>query len=320
MSTVVEQFQACKTAAEVYRLSIHIENNATPTDIVALRQRLAMLPKGSEPWLENLCRMMFRESAILQRFERHPVAENVCLYSTPRTGNEPRDLLIGFCGLADRLQLPTPAFCQHVDSRQFDLLLVRDTSKRIYVEGVPGYGTSLALVAERLRRDIDLDKYRSVYCLGTSGGGWAALMVGALLRVQRAMAVAGKPPALTPKLQQVWNNSGHADGALNADFAAFERYFTESGGTSTPMLALFGADNPADRESAHALARITGARPIGFIGVSEHNLMFELLRSRGLAAILRRCLLGDLEDIAPASGEALVHIEALASGAPNPVH
>ena len=297
MSTLLENIRACQTNAELYRLSIHIENHATPTDVAALHQRIDQVGEKSIAWLENLHRMMFREVTTLQRYERRVIAENVYLYSTPRPSDEARDLVIAFCGLANRLQIPTPVFCQHMDGSRFDILVVRDTSKKIYVEGIPGYGANLVLVAERLRRDMNLDAYGSVYCIGTSGGGWASLMMGSLLKASRAIAVAGKPPALTPKLQQAWTNAGFADDAKKADFAVFERYFAQADSTATSMLALYSADNEPDTRGAKALARITGAKAVGFLGISDHNLMFELVNTRHLAAVLRHCLLGNLDEI-----------------------
>jgi hypothetical protein len=237
----------------------------------------------------------------------------VCLYSTRQSPEEPRDLIIAFCGLANRLQLPTAVFCQHLDGSQFDILLVRDPSKRIYIEGIPGYAPSLALVADRFRRELDLDAYGSVYCLGTSGGGWAALMTGDMLKARRAISIAGKPPALTPKLQHVWTSTGGP--TADVDFGVFERYFAETAARFTPMIALFGADNPADREGSIAIQRITGAKAIGLMGIADHNLMFELLNRRCLARVLRHYLLENLGDNTQLTGETPPPIETRATEA-----
>lgn len=309
MSRFAELIRGCQSPTDRYRLSIQIETLATPGEIEDMYRQIGTFPESAAAWLNNLRKMMTAEAPALQPFGRRPLGDCATLYSTRRDAGEPRDILIGFCGLADRLQLPVPVICQHLDGSRFDLLLLRDPTKRLFLEGVPDYAAGIEALAARLR--ADLCTYRSVYCLGTSGGGWASLTIGALLGAERAIAVSGKVPAPTAKLQHVWALRGHADRLADTDFNVFERFFAAKGGASPGLLAFFGAENDSDRKDAEEFERIAGASAIGFAGVSQHNLMFELLRRQRLATFLTRYLTGDLAAVVPPAGERLLEIGEL---------
>jgi hypothetical protein len=311
MSRFAELIRGCQSPTDLYRISIQIETLATPGEVEDLYRQIGTFSESTAAWLKNLRNMMVAEAPALQPFGRRPLGDCVTLYSTRRGADEPRDILIGFCGLADRLQLPVAVICQHLDGSRFDLLLLRDPTKRVFLEGVPGYAPDIEALAARLKADLKFDTYRSVYCLGTSGGGWASLTVGALLGAERALAVSGKVPAPTAKMQHVWKLRGHADRLAETDFDVFERFFAARDNTAPGLLAFFGADNDGDRKDAENFERIAGASAIGFAGVSQHNLMFELLRRRRLATFLTRYLTGDLAAVVPPAGERLLEIEAL---------
>ena len=217
MNLLVEHFMACRTPADFYRLQILTECDATPNDIASLSRYRTMLPPEVSAWSENIRAMMFMQAKTVQPFRRELISRNVALYTTRNGQDAPRDLLLAFCGLADRLQVPVPVVLQHLDGSRFDVLLLRDPSKRIYLQGVPEYAPDLGLVAERIRRDIDLAGYRSVRSIGTSGGGWASFTVGAMLGAERAVSMSGKPPGPTFHLVRMWEKRGYSLNDQHAD-------------------------------------------------------------------------------------------------------
>lgn len=311
MTLLAEQFMACRTPADFYRLQILAECDAVPTDIAAMFRHRDMLPGEAVAWLGNVRKMMFAQATTVQPFRRQQISGNVALYTTRAAPAEPRDLLVACCGLADRLQIPIPAVLQHLDGKRFDVLLLRDPSKRIYLQGVPEYAADLGQVVERIRQDIDLAGYRSIRSIGTSGGGWAAFTVGAMLGADRAISMSGKPPGATFRLAQMWEKRGYSLDDQNADFSVFERFFDHIPDRSTRLLAIFGADYQIDREGAEAFEQLVGAVGIGFRGVDDHNLMFEILKKRLLATFFDRFLTGDLDEIVPPQGERLLDFDSL---------
>jgi hypothetical protein len=306
MNLLVDHFMACRTPADFYRLQILAECDALPADLAVLVGHRDVLPREAVTWMENIQGMMFAQATAVQPFRRRLISRNVALYTTRRAPDEPRDLLVAFCGLADRMQVPIPVVLQHLDGRRFDVLRLRDPSKRIYLQGVPAYAADLALVAERIRRDVDLDRYGSIRTIGTSGGGWAAFTVGTMLGADRAVSMSGKPPGATFRLTQMWERRGYALDDQNADFTVFERLFNSIPVRSTRLLAFFGAGCQPDREGAEAFERLVGAVGIGVREVNDHNLMFEILKRRLMATFLDRYLTGNLDEVVPPPGERLL--------------
>lgn len=311
MNLLVEHFMACRTSADFYRLQILTECDAMPVEMGVLFRCRDILPKEIEGWTQTLQAMMFAQATAFQPFRRQQISRNVILLTTRGAPAEPRDLLVACCGLADRLQIPIPAVLQHLDGKRFDVLLLRDPSKRIYLQGVPEYAADLGQVVERIRQDIDLAGYRSIRSIGTSGGGWAAFTVGAMLGADRAISMSGKPPGATFRLAQMWEKRGYSLDDQNADFSVFERFFDHIPDRSTRLLAIFGADYQIDREGAEAFEQLVGAVGIGFRGVDDHNLMFEILKKRLLATFFDRFLTGDLDEIVPPQGERLLDFDSL---------
>jgi hypothetical protein len=311
MNFLLNQFLACRRTSDYYQLQILAECDALPSELADMLRYADVLPEPSKEWATTIRRQLHAQAPAIQPYRRQAIVRNVVLYTTRTRPEEPRDLLIAFCGLVDRLQLPIPVVLQHLDGSRYDVLLLRDPSQRIYLQGVPGYAPDLKQVADRIGRDLDLGRYRSIRSFGTSGGGWAAFTVGAMLGADRAISMSGKPPSATFRLAKVWEARGYSLDEQEADFAVFERLFNAIPDRSTRLLAFYGADFDADREGAEAFERMVGATGIGFRGVATHNLMFEILKAPALATFLDRYLTGDLGQVVPPAGQRMLDMESL---------
>ena len=277
----VESFNRCRTPADFYQVQIDLENTCVPSEIVALREKSKTLPAPARRWLDGLEVMMRRGSATVQPFRRLPLSDNVWYFQTGAPP-EAKSLLVGFCGNALRLMLPIPVFLQHVPARDFDVVVLRDPSRCFYLRGVPEYAPHLAEVVARLQRDLPCERYSTVRCLGTSGGGAAALVAGTLLGAERALSVGGTHPA---RLATMLGPSGLKGDEMDALIASL-------GTTATQRICCFGADNASDAEGAHSLCRaLPGARAEPAAGVASHNLLLQLFERGALHAFLETRLL-----------------------------
>ena len=94
-----------RTQNEFNRLNIDLENVLTPLEIANIA-RLADLPESSVVWLENieeLCPELIHEP---KRFERRQLSDGITAYESSDLELAERDLLVAFCGNAERLMLP----------------------------------------------------------------------------------------------------------------------------------------------------------------------------------------------------------------------
>jgi hypothetical protein len=278
-------FGACRTPADFYRLQIALENECAPVEILARVGPKERLPLPARKWIERLEGMMRSAGESLQPFERISLSENVQLYRMKGKQAAARSLILGFCGNFQRLMVPLPIFLQHIPADDFDVVVFRDPTKMLFLRGIPNYVPGLGELPARLARDLSLESYETLRCLGTSAGGAAALAAGAALGAERAFAYGGAHPYLS-------------EGTLprdDADLNGFDPIFRESACLSTRFRAFFGAQNQRDRENAASLAgAFKGVRMAEVPGVAGHNMFYELFERGELAGFLGRTLLGDI--------------------------
>lgn len=278
----VEAFAQCRTPADFYRLQIALENECAPLELL---EQFGCRDEFAPPvrrWISGLEDMMRRGNDTVQPFVRTGLSENVQFYHAAAGGGT-KSLLVGFCGNFQRLMMPLSVFLQHVPAELFDVVLLRDPERSFFLRGVPGYVSSLAQLPERLGRDLPLDRYASVRCIGTSAGGAAALVAGEVFGAERALSFGGGNPARSAESLEP---KGLTGGELDAVFAGSQRCCARK-------LAFFGEANDVDRETAQSLRRAyPGTRVVPIRGLSTHNVFYELFERKELTAFFADTLLG----------------------------
>ena len=279
----VEAFEACRTPADFYRLQISLENECAPAELLPAFDCRDKLPAPARKWIENLHAMMLRGGATVQPFTREVLAENARFYHDGSSSCSEKSLLVCFCGNYQRIMIQLPVFLQHIPACSFDVVVFKDPGKLFFLRGVPGYAPTLAALRERLGRDLCLERYASVRCLGTSAGGAAALAGGAVLGAERALSFGGGHPSRV---------AGELAGS-GLTGSEFDDVFGDADTSRTRLRAFFGIGNSTDRETAASLCgAFCGVRAVPVAGVAGHNIFFELFSKGDLQGFLDRNLLG----------------------------
>jgi hypothetical protein len=244
-----------------------------------LRPRLTF-PNASYEWLDEMERLLAKSGKPSpERFVRRRVAPNVQSFSDggAKAG---KTLVLGFTGLARRLFMPIPVFLQHLDAERFDLLLLRDPSRRGFRDGLEGVAGGLEGTLDAVGALVRRDDYRAVVALGTSGGGLPAVLTALRLGLDKAVSVSGRGPC-DPRWQAVGGD------ALLADLAA-------RAGAEPNVLLVHAADSEPDAVSARSLAAVVPARTfvVRAAGGAKvgHNALHPLLLESRLAAFLAMAL------------------------------
>jgi len=81
-----------------------------------------------------------------------------------------------------------------VPEDQFDLLILRDRSRRLYLGGATNLGTTFAETLSMLSDFIANRGYDETRCYGTSSGGAPALYAATALRARIGLSIGGKHP------------------------------------------------------------------------------------------------------------------------------
>ena len=87
--------------------------------------------------------------------------------------------------------LPTSSLLDCLDPALYDVVLLRDFSRRLYSRGIPGLGDDFFAMLAALRQAAGLDAYRNCVALGTSSGGLPALLAAIALGLPRGISIGG---------------------------------------------------------------------------------------------------------------------------------
>lgn len=283
MDDIVSAFGRCRRPTDFYKLRIAIENFLSPVEaahLIALRDRL---PAEAQDSIDTLARRAFSEISEPKPYERLRLGTHVYFYGHgPGEARRP-DLLIAFCGSAQRLLLPIPVALQHMNADQFDVVVLTDPANRAYMMGIEGYADSFAGILRRLDADLKFAGYRSVRCFGASIGGVVALRAGLALDAERAVSVVGRPIRSYSAAEEVPAEA----------LAAFDGDLARHRSAATRIVCAFGADHPDDSAGGRQLARDLGGEAVAVPGVSVHTLLNEMLKAGRLSRFLDDLLSGD---------------------------
>ncbi|HEX6574419.1 MAG TPA: hypothetical protein VF042_05560 [Gemmatimonadaceae bacterium] len=105
-------------------------------------------------------------------------------------GRDPSRLIIAFTGFHGGLNVPVFDFIGATGMTSASRILLRDQHQVLYLKGCRPEEPSFAKLLARLEREIRALGARHVTCVGTSGGGFAAILFGHLLGVDRVHAFA----------------------------------------------------------------------------------------------------------------------------------
>jgi hypothetical protein len=105
-------------------------------------------------------------------------------------GTDPRKLIIAFTGFQGALNVPVFDFLSATGLLGASRILLRDPSHLLYMRGCRPDAPGLAGLHRRLAREINRLAPEHVTCVGTSSGGYAAILYGHLLGADRVHAFA----------------------------------------------------------------------------------------------------------------------------------
>jgi hypothetical protein len=103
-------------------------------------------------------------------------------------GEDPSHLVIAFTGLQGGLNVTPFDFFSATGLLSSSRILLRDPSNLLYLTGVGSEAPTFWTLLERLRAELARLNPERVTCVGTSSGGYAALLFGHLLEVDQVHA------------------------------------------------------------------------------------------------------------------------------------
>jgi hypothetical protein len=180
-----------KTLADYFKEHIKFENTASPNEAINFIRNARNKNYFIRFFLDKTEKLILEGFKKIRPFVRHKISTNVFFYNSV---NINKKILICFCGNANRLMFPIPAFLQYIDEKIYDVLVLLDPYKLCYHSGIPDFGFTLEESINKLSDIISTKKYEQITTFGTSGGGCASLYVGAYLNAKKAISVGACHP------------------------------------------------------------------------------------------------------------------------------
>lgn len=189
----------CTTQNTFNRLHIELENICTPRELVGIAKlaETSELPTPTFKWLRKIGRWAPNLFNAPQRYDRRLFSWPVMLYQDPEHDMREKGLLVAFSSNARRLMMPISVFLQHVDSRRWDVVVLKK-SAHSYLLGLEGVSTDLRGLTEYVETTLSSRQYRRVITLGVSAGAFAAIWAAVLMGADRGISVGGCPPRPLP--------------------------------------------------------------------------------------------------------------------------
>jgi hypothetical protein len=195
----------------------------------------------------------------------------VTLYTADIGSCAEKTLIIGFTGNFHRLMLPLPVLLGCMNPTLYDVVVLRDFSRRFFSMGIPGLGADFFQALQNLRNHVDPAAYRNCVALGTSSGGLPAVLAAIRLELHRGVSIGGLDfPQFVAKLREF----GVSEEPYTALLASRPESFPE-------LLLVFGAGYAADVVAARGLHGRVPSRLLAVNACDEHLVLaWKLVRGR----------------------------------------
>jgi hypothetical protein len=240
---------ACRTENELNRLNIDIEHVATPLELVAIARQYRHLPERSRKWLRSLRRLDRTVFARPEAYRRTQLARFIFAYSDPAVPADRKQVLVAFCGDVPRIMVQTAFILQALPAACWDVVLLRlKDGSTSYFDGLEGVAPDFTGLLEFVRREAAIGRYRRVVTLGSSSGGYPAIVAGIRLAAARAVALGGRLPRRLPTEDPVPTPASGTD-LVFVHGAAYKPDTAGAAGLARPIEGatwpVVGGDSPA---------------------------------------------------------------------------
>jgi pimeloyl-ACP methyl ester carboxylesterase len=206
-------------------------------------------------------------------------------------------LLLAFGGMAGSITIPPFEFFSLTAEMPVKRLFVRDLRQAWYHRGTPGLGSTISAVGTSLKQLIACQRVDRLVTVGSSAGGYAALVFGTLLDADRVLCFAPQttidPDILSRMSDHRWTGllrDLDATHGLDSRWTDLRRALREAHREADTKYDLyFDHTFLADRLHAERLSEVDGVRLHGLQG-GGHAIARTMRDTGQLERVLLRAL------------------------------
>jgi hypothetical protein len=263
----------CRTANEFRRLHLGLEDTLAPAELREIKKLIDTQDRDApgHSWVAALQKLSPSLFETPQAYQRHDLASRIALYQDRASDVAEKGLLVAFSGDARRLMLPVCVVLQLIDSRRWDVVVLRKQGSKSFLRGLRDAAGNFPELIRYIQGAVPVTRYRRTVTLGTSGGGSAAIMAALLMGADRGLSICGTKPQSRPDTRLRWRIGL---GRCAAAAFARERWY------------VYGSDCVLDVQAARSLQNSYGGQLHPIPEANEHNVFGWLLKRGRLAAYL----------------------------------
>lgn len=97
-------------------------------------------------------------------------------------------LVIVFSGMSTRLSMPPAEFLRTFIKKELNLMFVKDFRQCWYQKGLLGISDSIDETIAFFKQEMSKHNFKKIICVGTSAGGYAAILFGTMLNADEILA------------------------------------------------------------------------------------------------------------------------------------
>jgi hypothetical protein len=212
----------------------------------------------------------------------------------PQLDGDSRTLLIAMSSLQQGRFQPHFEFVKIARALPCKKLFVRDLHQAWYLKGLTGRG-DLASVADEIRRVIAGEEVERLVLVGSSAGGYAALVVGTLLGADAVLAFSPQTVLdldVLAGMDHRWDkplNALAGSGKLDPHWSDLRVALPPIRCADTRYQIYFAEKHVPDRRHAERLLGVDGTTLFRF-GLRTHQIAMAMRESGALSQVLRSAL------------------------------
>lgn len=203
-------------------------------------------------------------------------------------------LLVAFGGIAGELGMPPFEFLRMTRELKVNKVFIRDLMQVWYQSGVPGIGTTIDDIEEKIRNIKETSSSKKLVMIGNSAGGYAAILLGNKLNADSVHAFS--PQTFINKKKRFLNldfrwsrqiYNMYKSGKTISPCFDLKEYLTEAINTKTEFNIYYCSRHRLDR--AHAM-NLSGLKNVVFHDYANggHNVIKNLKKNGKLKKILEK--------------------------------
>lgn len=264
---ILDDFSQGKPKVIHYQNIILLQEYGTPLEYEYLNQNILKCDSAMRDHIQTQWRYFKTNKNNIEQYQRIKFGKKLSIFKD--VNSIAKKLIIAFCGKAQVLFGPVAHILQTFPSSEFDILVLRDSKKLGFTDGIDEFANDWNDLISILSNFIHKEGYVETYTIGTSGGGGASLSAAISLNAIKGVSFSGKLPTASKLYGASMAANIMAERILNAK-------------NKDQLYNIYPALNIVDADNAKDMSEKCSVNLLPITNLEDHNSLNYLLKNNKL--------------------------------------